>query len=145
MAQEDDAGQFARSKGHDDAAAGLHAMLERHRKRVGKRMIERNRKTDVTIAEGQLMKVYEIRETKGIESLREAERVEPRPAHGQVKVRVKAVSLNYRDLSVVRGAYGRGVTLPLIPCSDGAGEVVELGPGVTRWAVGDRVAGIFMQ
>jgi NADPH:quinone reductase-like Zn-dependent oxidoreductase len=91
------------------------------------------------------MKVYEIREAKGIESLRQAERVEPQPAHGQVKVRVKAVSLNYRDLSVVRGAYGRGVTLPLIPCSDGAGEVVELGPGVTRWAVGDRVAGIFMQ
>lgn len=91
------------------------------------------------------MKVYEIRETKGIESLVETERSEPKPEYGQVKVKVKAVSLNYRDLSVVRGGYGRGMTLPLIPISDGAGEVVEVGPGVTRWKLGDRVAGIFMQ
>ncbi|MCU1259642.1 MAG: NADPH:qui reductase or related Zn-dependent oxidoreductase [Bryobacterales bacterium] len=91
------------------------------------------------------MKVYEIRETKGIESLQVAEREEPSPGYGEAKVKMKAASLNYRDLSVARGAYGRGVSLPLIPLSDGAGEVVELGPGVTRWAVGDRVAGIFMQ
>jgi NADPH:quinone reductase-like Zn-dependent oxidoreductase len=91
------------------------------------------------------MKVYEIRETKGIDSLQIAERPDPQPAHGHVKVKMRAASLNYRDLSVVRGSYGRGQKLPLIPLSDGSGEVVQLGPGVTRWAVGDRVAGIFMQ
>lgn len=91
------------------------------------------------------MKVYEIRETKGIESVREGEREEPAPGYGEVKVKLRAASLNYRDLSVARGAYGRGMKLPVIPISDGAGEVVEIGPGVTRWAAGDRVAAIFMQ
>ena len=91
------------------------------------------------------MKVYEIRETKGIESVQLGEREEPRAGYGQVVVKMRAASLNFRDLSVARGAYGRGMTLPVIPLSDGAGEVVEVGPGVMRWKVGDRVAGIFMQ
>jgi NADPH:quinone reductase-like Zn-dependent oxidoreductase len=91
------------------------------------------------------MKVYEIRETKGIDSVRPAERPDPEPGFGQVLIRVKAASLNYRDLSVAKGAYGRGVPSPVIPLSDGAGEIVATGPGVTRVAVGDRVAGIFMQ
>lgn len=91
------------------------------------------------------MKVYEIRVAQGIDALELTERLEPVPAHGQVVVKMRAASLNYRDLSVIRGAYGRGLALPRIPLSDGAGEVTALGPGVTRWAVGDRVAGIFMQ
>jgi NADPH:quinone reductase-like Zn-dependent oxidoreductase len=72
----------------------------------------------------------------------------PRPPLGarQVRVAVRACSLNYRDLSVVRGAYGRGGTRPnLIPLSDGAGEVLEVGAEVTRFPPGDRVAAIFMQ
>ncbi len=91
------------------------------------------------------MKVYEICETKGIDSLQTAERNEAPPGHGEVVVQMRAASLNYRDLSVVRGSYGRGAKLPLVPLSDGSGEVIEIGPGVTRWKVGDRVAGIFMQ
>lgn len=91
------------------------------------------------------MKVYEIREPKGVEAVITAERPEPKPGHGEVVVRMRAASLNYRDLAVARGAYGRGVAYPIIPLSDGAGEIVELGPGVTRWVLGDRVAGIFMQ
>ena len=60
-------------------------------------------------------------------------------------MRVRACSLNYRDLAVMRGAYGGNVKPPLIPLSDGAGEVTAVGPGVTRVKPGDRVAAIFMQ
>jgi NADPH:quinone reductase-like Zn-dependent oxidoreductase len=60
-------------------------------------------------------------------------------------VRIHAVSWNYRDLLVVQGKYNPKMRLPRIPCSDGAGEVVAIGEGVTRFKVGDRVAGIFMQ
>jgi NADPH:quinone reductase-like Zn-dependent oxidoreductase len=91
------------------------------------------------------MKVYEIREAKGIDSVRAAERPDPQPGYGQVLIKVKAASLNYRDLAVARGGYGRGVPSPVIPLSDGSGEIVGVGPGVTRVATGDRVAGIFMQ
>jgi NADPH:quinone reductase-like Zn-dependent oxidoreductase len=92
------------------------------------------------------MKVYEIRDAKGIDSIQLAERPDPAPpGHGQVVVRLKGAALNYRDLAVARGGYGRNVPVPLIPLSDGAGEVVQIGPGVDRVAVGDRVAGIFMQ
>jgi NADPH:quinone reductase-like Zn-dependent oxidoreductase len=58
---------------------------------------------------------------------------------------VRACSLNYRDLVVSKGGYGRAVKPPLTPLSDGAGEVVEVGEGVTRVKPGDRVAAIFMQ
>lgn len=91
------------------------------------------------------MKVYEIREAAGIDSVHLAERPDPEPGYGQVLIKVKAASLNYRDLAVARGGYGRGVPNPVIPLSDGAGEVIATGPGVTRVSTGDRVAGIFMQ
>lgn len=74
------------------------------------------------------------------------ETMEP-PALGteDVLVRVRAISLNYRDLMVVAGRYAHGgVRDGLIPCSDGAGEIVEVGNRVDRVAVGDRVAGLFM-
>ncbi len=90
------------------------------------------------------MKTYEINSTTGIEALTLVERPDPTPGCGQVLIRVRATSLNYRDLLVVQGAYG-SQKLPLIPMSDGAGEVVALGGGVTRFKVGDRVAGIFFQ
>jgi len=60
-------------------------------------------------------------------------------------VKVKACSLNFRDLGIVRGTYRMPVRENLIPLSDGAGEVIEVGPGVTRVKVGDHVAGCFFQ
>ena len=58
---------------------------------------------------------------------------------------IRAISLNYRDLLMVKGQYNPKMQLPRIPCSDGAGEVVAVGEGVTAWKPGDRVTGIFMQ
>jgi NADPH:quinone reductase-like Zn-dependent oxidoreductase len=70
----------------------------------------------------------------------------PTPAANEVAVRVHAVSLNRRDLMMVEGRYGRGGTQPnSVPLSDGAGEVIAVGAGVTRFKVGDRVAGIFFE
>ncbi|AFZ23408.1 Zn-dependent oxidoreductase, NADPH:quinone reductase [Cylindrospermum stagnale PCC 7417] len=91
------------------------------------------------------MKAYELQSNAGIEALTLVDRPEPKPAASQVLIRVHAVSLNYRDLLVAEGAYGSGLTYPLIPTSDGAGEVVAVGEGVTRVKVGDSVAGIFFQ
>lgn len=91
------------------------------------------------------MKIFEIKQASGIDSLTLVERPDPKPGYGQVLVKIKAVSLNYRDLLVVKGAYSRNLPLPLIPCCDGAGEVVEVGEDVTRVKTGDRVAGIFFQ
>ena len=59
--------------------------------------------------------------------------------------RVRTTSLNYRDLMVLTGSYGRGSKPNLVPLSNGAGEVIEVGEGVTRVKVGDRVCAIFMQ
>jgi NADPH:quinone reductase-like Zn-dependent oxidoreductase len=81
----------------------------------------------------------------GIDNIEIVDRLMPQPLPGQVLVKVEAVSLNYRDLLVVLGKYNPKLALPRIPCSDGAGEIVALGEGVTRWNLGQRVAGIFMQ
>lgn len=91
------------------------------------------------------MKAYEIRSPDGIDALHLAERPTPRPGHGQVLVRIRANSVNYRDLQTVLDPEPRGIVYPRIPNSDGAGEVIEVGPGVTRWKPGDRVAGTFFQ
>ncbi len=90
------------------------------------------------------MKVAEI-QSFGIDEVVLADRPEPKPQFGQVVIKVKAASLNYRDLMMVKGVYNPKLRRPLIPLSDGVGEVVEVGTGVTRVTVGDRVAGIFMQ
>ena len=92
------------------------------------------------------MKAWIIPAPRGIDSLTLVDRPDPTPGHGQLLVRVRATSLNYRDLITVEGAYARAAPKPdLVPLSDGAGEVVAVGPGVTRFRVGDRVAGCFMQ
>jgi NADPH:quinone reductase-like Zn-dependent oxidoreductase len=89
------------------------------------------------------MRAYELKAT-GLENLTRTERRPARPGAGEVLVRVRAASLNYRDLLIVSGRYGRVTPrFPLIPLSDGAGEVVALGPGTSRLAVGDRVVGSF--
>jgi NADPH:quinone reductase-like Zn-dependent oxidoreductase len=68
------------------------------------------------------------------------------PGPGEVRVRVRAVSLNFRDLMILGGKYSRGGVRPgMVPVSDGAGEVDAVGPGVADACVGDRVAGIFHQ
>jgi NADPH:quinone reductase-like Zn-dependent oxidoreductase len=81
----------------------------------------------------------------GIDSLEFVERPTPLPDPGQVLVKVRAISFNYRDLLMVKGLYNPKLKFPRIPCSDGAGEVVATGEGVTAWKPGDRVMGIFMQ
>lgn len=91
------------------------------------------------------MKLYEITEPKGIDSLKLTERPTPKPGPGEVLMRVRAASLNYRDLALSKGGLARMMKLPLVPVSDGAGDVVEVGPGVATLKKGDRVAGIFTQ
>ncbi len=68
----------------------------------------------------------------------------PEPKAGEVRIRVHAVSLNYRDQIVLKGQYG--TRLPdrdIVPISDGAGEIDAIGAGVDTWAVGDRVTGLY--
>lgn len=91
------------------------------------------------------MKAYEIRDGFGLDKLVPCERAEPVPGPYQVRVRVKATSLNYRDLMMVEGRYNPKQKLPLVPNSDGAGVVDAVGPGVTRVKVGERVMGLFSQ
>jgi NADPH:quinone reductase-like Zn-dependent oxidoreductase len=91
------------------------------------------------------LRVIEIRDRFGLDNLRPAERAEPEPGAGQILLRMRAASLNYRDLLTVTGHYNPKQPLPLIPCSDGVGEVVATGPGTSRFARGDRVSPIFAQ
>ena len=81
----------------------------------------------------------------GIDSLEFVERPTPAPGPGEVLVGIRAVSLNFRDLMIVKGQYNPKMKLPRIPFSDGAGEIVAVGAGVTAWKPGDRVMAIFMQ
>ena len=81
----------------------------------------------------------------GVDCLELIERPDPIPGPGEVLIAIRAVSLNFRDLMMVKGLYNPRLRFPRIPCSDGSGEVVSVGEGVTAWKPGDRVAGIFMQ
>lgn len=92
------------------------------------------------------MRVFQIQDGWGFDNLKLATRPEPKPGPGEVLLRMRAASLNYRDLVVPDRGYGSFTgTLPLIPISDGVGEVVEVGEGVTRVAVGDRACPLFNQ
>ena len=91
------------------------------------------------------MKCVEIVATNGFEGLRLAERPTPKPGPRQVLVRMRAASFNWRDMMILKGGYMRGIPLPRIPLSDGAGEIVEVGSDVTRVKQGDRVCGTFFQ
>ncbi len=92
------------------------------------------------------MRAYQLpKGGAGIEALARVDLREPKPLHRQVLVKVAACSLNFRDLGIVRGTYRMPVREKLVPLSDGAGEVIEVGPGVTRVKVGDKVAGCFFQ
>lgn len=91
------------------------------------------------------MRAMSIQGAFGLEHLKSEERPEPSPGPGQVLVRMRAASLNYRDLLTVTGLYNPKQPLPLVPCSDGAGDVVAVGPGVKAVAPGDRVMTCFFQ
>ncbi len=92
------------------------------------------------------MRAYQLPKAgTGIDALTQVERPDPKPGHRQVLVKIKACSLNFRDIGIVRGSYRMPVRENVIPLSDGAGEVVEVGPGVSRVKAGDRVAGNFFQ
>jgi len=92
------------------------------------------------------MKVYRLDPVGNLDDLKLCDEEDRRPGLKEVAIRIRATSLNYRDLKVATGAYEQRTIKPqLIPLSDGVGEVVEAGPGVTRVKVGDRVAAIFLQ
>src|SRR5580700_5478322 len=90
------------------------------------------------------MKAYELRNAFGIDNLAMVEKPEPRPGPGQVLLKMRAFSLNFRDLMVVKGQYNPKLKLPMTPLSDGVGEVAAVGDDVRRIKTGDRVAGAFM-
>ncbi len=90
------------------------------------------------------MKTIVLENEFGIDHLHVVERSAPKPGGG-VMLKMKAWSLNYRDLLVVKGLYNPKLKLPFVPLSDGVGEVIGVGEGVTRVKVGERVAGCFMQ
>jgi NADPH:quinone reductase-like Zn-dependent oxidoreductase len=81
----------------------------------------------------------------GLDGLRLVEKPAPRPGRGEVMIRVKAASLNYRDLVILKGIYRSDLPLPYVPASDACGEVVEVGEGVTRFRVGDRAIPVYTQ
>lgn len=85
------------------------------------------------------MKAYQLRGDAGVASLVRADLAKPEPATGEVRVRLEAASLNYRDLLILNAA-GQGDLNGRVPLCDGAGIVDAVGPDVTQWHVGDRVA-----
>jgi NADPH:quinone reductase-like Zn-dependent oxidoreductase len=93
------------------------------------------------------MKVYTVAKgSTGFDGIGRAERAEPTPGPRQALVRMRAASLNFRDLAIVAGKYIRGpLAHDTIPLSDGAGEIVAVGPDVRSLKVGDRVVATFSQ
>ena len=89
------------------------------------------------------MKAYRFDSFDSLDDLRLREEPDPQPERGEVLVRVHAVSLNFRDLAMLRGRYPRKCVPGLIPVSDAAGEIVALGEGVRSFEIGDRVIGAF--
>jgi NADPH:quinone reductase-like Zn-dependent oxidoreductase len=91
------------------------------------------------------MRAVELQQSFAIESLHITQQPDPVPGFGQVLLRMKAWSLNFRDLMLVRGQYNPKLRFPFVPLSDGVGEVVAVGPGVTSVRPGTRVCPLFMQ
>lgn len=88
------------------------------------------------------VKSYHLQTQGDVASLVLRQHDDPKPGRRQVLVRIQAASLNYRDIMILEGRYGRIPFLPgIVPLSDGAGEIFALGDEVTRFGVGDRVIG----
>src|SRR6202011_5896706 len=92
---------------------------------------------------GSKIRAYQLDKLGNLDGLVLAERDVPSPGVGEVLVRVRASSLNFRDLMILNGAYPVPVPAGRVPLSDGAGEVVAVGAGVTRFKVGDKVINSF--
>src|SRR4051795_12640838 len=89
------------------------------------------------------MRAYRIERFGSVDGVVLASHYDPQPGTREILIRMHATSLNYRDLMVLKGG-GRGPTRHgVVPLSDGAGEVVGLGVGVSRFAIGDRVIPCF--
>lgn len=91
------------------------------------------------------MKAWEIVSDGGVDALAQNDRKVPEPAAGQVRVKIHASSINYRDLATIEDPVSRKLPYPTIPNSDAAGEVTAIGAGVDGINVGDRVASCFFQ
>lgn len=91
------------------------------------------------------MRAFELRNKTGLDALTLTERKDPHPGPEQVLIEMRAAALNYRDLLVMKGLIYPDMRLPLVPLSDGTGNVIAVGEHVTRVKPGDRVAGIFDQ
>jgi NADPH:quinone reductase-like Zn-dependent oxidoreductase len=89
------------------------------------------------------VRAYRFDTLNGLDDLRLREEPDPEPQRGELLIRVRAVSLNYRDIAMVFGRYPRPHYPGLIPTSDAAGEVVVVGEGVQAFKVGDRVISAF--
>lgn len=89
------------------------------------------------------MRAYRHDSFESLDDLRLRDEADPAPQRGEVLVRVRAVSLNFRDLAILRGTYPRKSVPGLVPASDAAGEIVAVGEGVTAFRAGDRVIGAF--
>lgn len=91
------------------------------------------------------MKAWQIVSDKGIDALNFADVETPEPGPGEVRVRIEANSINFRDLATILDPVARNLPYPRVPNSDGAGVVTAIGPGVTSVKVGDVVASSFFQ
>lgn len=91
------------------------------------------------------MKAYRIEGTDRLDALKQVELPDPTPGPGEVLVRMRAASFNFRDTIILRGGYPRNTRNPIVPMSDGAGDVVAVGEGVTAFAPGDRVMPNFLR
>ncbi|XIA67102.1 NAD(P)-dependent alcohol dehydrogenase [Bradyrhizobium sp. TZ2] len=91
------------------------------------------------------MKCYELQGPSGVDGLALVDKPVPQPSAGEVLVRLRAATLNYRDLLTIKGGYGSRQKFPLVPVSDGAGVIEAVGSGVREFAQGDRVIGSFFE
>jgi len=91
------------------------------------------------------LKAYELQGPGGVDALMPVDKPMPSPGPGEVLVKLKAATINYRDLLTVKGGYGSRQKFPLVPLSDGAGTVASVGAGVAGFKAGDRVTGSFFE
>lgn len=91
------------------------------------------------------MRAYVVNEEFGLNNLDVVERPSPQPAAGEIKLEMRSVSLNFRDYLMIQGLYNPRQPLPVVPCSDGVGEVIAVGDGVDEAWLGRRAVPIFAQ